>query len=614
VLQVTASAQGGAAKIMTTPLAGTVILRDVQDKYNAQIVSFEAPEPDGAGSRAAFRAMKAKVEQQFPHRRSAKLRTAKTTSVPMPVIEKAFLPDSVTGIPPDDYMAVNNGIDGVNVMNSFISTVRTDSGITVLRKTLMSFSASVGLNNPLGQSYHYRYDPKVMYDPEADRFICVMLNGTNQYNWIVLAFSQTSDPNGAWNFYKLYGDYAGDTTWFDYPTIAMTHDEFFLTGNKLVYDGSFQTGFRKSVIYQVRKADGYAGAGTLGYRLWDSVNYGGAPIRNIFPVKGGAGIHGPAQYFLSVRNMASLNDSVFLLKIPDTMGTPGNAISIMALTSNLVYGFPPNGRQLGTSSKLQTNDARVLGAFAENNEIQFVSTTVDTSTGADAIYHGRIANYSSAPSVLASYISVDTMDFAYPNISYAGTNGGLNTSIISFDYAGLNHYPGIAAVMWDGAGHSPLLEVKKGDNYIRVLNDTLQRWGDYTGSQPQWNLPGHIWIVGMYGKLNRGYSTWMAQLRSPFVPGLGVSPLASATSPTMLYPNPAMQFVRLRFSLKEEAQLHFTLYSLNGSLVDALLDEHCRKGEQEIQFNTASLAPGQYLLKGITTNGRTLVSQRFVKE
>jgi hypothetical protein len=345
------------------------------------------------------------------------------------------------------------------------------------------------------------------------------------------------------------------------------------------------------------------------------VDFGGAPIRNIFPVKGGAGIQGPAQYFLSVRNMASLNDSVFLIKIPDTMGAPGNAVSITALKSDLVYGFPPNGRQPGTTGKLQTNDARVLGAYAENSEIQFVSTTVEPATGADAIYHGRIANYSSAPSVQASYITVDTMDFAYPNISYVGSNGGLNTSIISFDYAGVNHYPGVAAVMWDGAGYSPLLEVKKGDNYIRVINDTLQRWGDYTGSQPQWNLPGHIWIVGMYGKLNRGYSTWMAQLRSPFVPGVGIAPATAAGGmPATLYPNPAVRFIRLRFSLKEEAQLHFALYSMNGSLVDAVLDAHCRKGEQEIQFNTASLAPGQYLLKGTAANGRELVSQRFVKE
>jgi hypothetical protein len=609
-----AAAQGGTPKILTAPLAGKVVLRDVSDKYNAQVISLEAPEPDGEGEQAAFRELKARVEQQFPHRRTGVNKNAKTTAVPMPVIVRAFVPDSLTGVPPDNYMAVNNGIDGVNVMNSNISTVNTLTGEIITRKSLASFSSSVGLNNPIGQNIHYRYDPKVIYDSEADRFICVMLNGVNQNNWIVFGFSQTKDPTGAWVFYKVYGNYANDTTWFDYPTIAITHDEFFLTGNKLIYNGSFQEGFRKSVIYQVRKSDGYAGAANLGYRIWDSVNYGGKPVRNIFPVKGGGSVKGPEQYFLSLRNMDATNDSIFLMKIADTIGAPGNSVMVTPLKSNLIYGFPPNGRQPNTNIKLQTNDARILGAYREGSEIQFVSTTVQPSSGADAIYHGIISNYTTAPAVAASYITIDTMDFAYPNISFAGTQAGLNTSIISFDYSGTAHYPGVAAVMWDGTAHSPLLEVKTGDNIIRVLNDTLQRWGDYTGSQPQWNLAGHIWIVGMYGKLNRSYNNWMARLRSPFVPGVGITPVAASNTPATIYPNPALQYIRLRFSLKEEAQLQFRLYSINGALIDEVLNAYCHEGENELQFNTAALAPGQYLLKGVGKNGSNLVTKTFVKQ
>jgi hypothetical protein len=313
--------------------------------------------------------------------------------------------------------------------------------------------------------------------------------------------------------------------------------------------------------------------------------------------------------------MASINDSVFLLKIADTIGAAGNSVSVTPLVSNLRYGFPPNGRQPNTTIKLQTNDARVLGAFVEGNEIQFVSTTVVPATGADGIYHGSITNYATTPTVKASYIAVDTMDFAYPNISYTGKQGGLNTSIISFDYSGPSHFPGVAAVMWDGTAYSPLLELKKGDSSILVIiADTVQRWGDYSGSQPEWNLPGHIWVVGMYGKRNRSYSSYMAQLRSPYVAGVSV-PAASKPErrPAMLYPNPALEYVKLRFSLETEANVHFALYTITGSHVDAVLDARCRKGEQEIQFNTGSLAPGQYLLKGTGVDGRTLVTKTFVK-
>jgi hypothetical protein len=118
----------------------------------------------------------------------------------------------------------------------------------------------------------------------------------------------------------------------------------------------------------------------------------------------------------------------------------------------------------------------------------------------------------------------------------------------------------------------------------------------------------------MYGKANQRYNNWMAQLRSPFVPGVGITPIVTGTPSATLYPNPAMQYIRVRFTLKEEAKLQFRLYRIDGSLVDALLDAHCHEGENELQFNTAILAPGQYLLKGMAKNGRDVVTKTFVKQ
>jgi hypothetical protein len=610
-------AQSTNGRIFTTPLAGTVRLRDVEDKYNAQVFSLEAPEPDGEDEQEDFRALKAAVERNFPHRRAATVNMAgaKTSAaVPQPILVRGFEPDSNTAIPPDNYMAVNNGTDGVNVHNSMISTVNTVTGALQSRVSLYNFTAGVGLGmKPFGGDYN-RYDPKIMYDPEADRFFFVTLAGVDVYNHIILGFSQTNDPTGDWNLYKFVGDYAGDISWFDYPTISITHNEVFLTGNKLNHRSSFMTGFRKSVIYQIRKKDGYNGQ-TLTTHIWDNVNYGGAPLRNLFPVKGGGSLKGPEQYFLSLRNVSPLNDSVFLVKLGDTINGANNSISIAALKSNLSYGFPPNGRQPRIKDKLQTNDARVLGAFVEGGEIQFVSTTLMPATGADAIYHGIISNYTSSPVVTASYITVDTMDFGYPNISYSGMNGGAITSIISFDYSGPHHYPGVAAVFWDGTAHSELLEIKKGDSSIKLFPDpdSVQRWGDYTGSQPRWNIIGHVWMVGLWGKRDKSYGDWMALLRSPYSVNVPSVPTSNAGA-SALYPNPAFRFFRLRFKLNEDAKVRFAIYSISGALVDELVEVRCERGENELQFNTAALAPGQYLIRGRTVEGEVLLNKTFVKE
>src|SRR5689334_22331689 len=101
-----------AQKTITVPLAGKVVLRDIPDRWNAHVQSLEAPEPDGETGRAEFQAMKAETERRFPHRRSTT--AAKATAALMPAIVKAFVPDSNSGIPPDNYVAVNNDTAGIS--------------------------------------------------------------------------------------------------------------------------------------------------------------------------------------------------------------------------------------------------------------------------------------------------------------------------------------------------------------------------------------------------------------------------------------------------------------------------------------------------------------------
>jgi hypothetical protein len=81
-----------------------------------------------------------------------------------------------------------------------------------------------------------------------------------------------------------------------------------------------------------------------------------------------------------------------------------------------------------------------------------------------------------------------------------------------------------------------------------------------------------------------------------------------------LYPNPAFRFFRLRFKLNEDAKVRFAIYSISGVLVDELVEVRCERGENELQFNTAALAPGQYLIRGRTVEGEVLLNKTFVKE
>ncbi len=599
--------QNAHVSMHTAPLSGTVILKDVEDKYNAAVYSLESPLPDGNVDRKKLYKVKEESAKMFPYKR-VNATANKTTAAAAPVVVRGYVADSLVGTPPDNDMAMSKGKKLVSVVNSFIAVTSDDSGKMVYRKALKAFSSAVnlsGLND-------YRYDPKVMYDQDADKFIVVMLNSINEGNYIVVGFSKTNDPGGAWNFYKFYGDYKSDTTWFDYPCVSITKDEFFLTGNKIRNNASWQAGFKETVIYQINKNDGINGATSLSYKIWDSINFNGIQIRNLYPVKGGNGFKGPEQYFLSNRNFDVQNDTVFLVKVPDLISSGNNNLDIKVLISPTKYGVPPDGRQPDTSATLATNDGRVLGAYRDDDEIQFVSTCVAPVSGASGIYHGIIRNYASTPTIASTQIlSVDTLDFGYPNVTFASPGWTKGHSIISFNFTGPNTFPGIGAIMFDGSSYSPMTVVKSGVSSIKVLTGKQQRWGDYMGAQVDWNNIGSVWVEGIFGRVGNTYGNWMAKLNSPV---LGIKIEERMTTMAEVYPNPALDIVNMNFELSESTAVSFAIYDMQGKLVDKLLDYKCKKGANRITFSIAVLAKGNYVLKAITADGQTATAQTFTKQ
>ncbi|MBS1773725.1 MAG: T9SS type A sorting domain-containing protein [Bacteroidetes bacterium] len=604
---ITAEAQNAQVKIYTAPLAGTVVLSEVEDKYNAQVFNLESPSPDANEERKKLYAVKDEVHKLFPYKRTTAANKT-TANVTPPTVLMSFIADSFSGIPPDNDMAISRDKKAVSVMNSNIAVSDGGTGQMLYRKGLKTFSVTVGLNNIVDN----RYDPKVIYDPEADKFICVMLNATNEANYIIVAFSKTNDPAGQWNFYKFYGNYSSDTTWFDYPSIAITKNEFFLTGNKIKFNTSWQAGFTQSVIYQIDKQSGYNGDANITYKLWDGINNGPVKIRNLYPVKNADGKGGPAQYFLSNRNFDVQNDTIFLVKIPDVISSGNNNLTVQILQSPLKYGVPPEGRQPDTSVTLATNDGRILGAYAVDDEIQFVSACVAPVSGASGIFHGQILNYKTAPTFGNTKIfTIDTLDFGYPNISFVGNPWGLNQSLISFNYTGPNMYPGMGAILFNGVDYSPIVQVKTGLGSINRLSGKSQRWGDYMGSQPDYNDYGTVWIEGIYGRADNNYGNWMAKLGSPL---LGVKKTQTIEKPTIVYPNPAMYYVHFEFELDEPQIVSFVIYDYLGRAVDEILEKRCKAGQNTIQFNIASLPSGEYFIKAKGEDGFKVMKRKFIKE
>jgi hypothetical protein len=590
------------------PLSGTVRLQNCNDTFLAQVRNLEIHEPDESAEYEALMRIKVAQQKKYPYKTTAHKVLKTTAPLAAPTVSMSFVADSNSGTPPDNYLCVSKNNTCVSVMNSFISVLDGNTGIMTKRTGLKTMSLPVGLNNIMND---YRYDPKIIYDPIEDKFICIMLNGVNAANYIVIGFSQTNDPKGNWNFYKFYGDYKGDTTWFDYPAITISKSEFYFTGNKLGFNTSWQAGFKNSVIYQIKKAEGYAGQ-PLNYKIWDSIYYQGKPIRNLHPVKNGSAIAAETPYFLSNRNFATQNDTVFLIRLSDTLNSANANIQINPLKSNLAYGVAADGRQKDTAYTLATNDARILGAFKEGDEIQFVNTSINPSNGAASIYHGTIQQVSSNPSLQAQLLSIDSLDMAYPNISYFGVNNGTIVSVINCNYSGPRTFAGMHAIISKAGQYSDWTNIKKGDSNIVVLSAKQQRWGDYTGSQMDWNFPGNAWVIGIFGNAKRGYGNYMARLSSPY--NVGIPSLTEKKIKSISYPNPCYQFTAIDFTLKTAAVLNFDLYNATGQYIGHLLTQFCEEGENRLQFNIGYLSTGVYRLIATDVHGAPLIQESIIKQ
>jgi hypothetical protein len=587
------------------PLKGTSNVGAIKNDWNPVLRNLEMPSVIPGSEKAKIKAIKDSLELIYSVRKEYN-RQMESASSPAPLMNRNFQGNVYNySVPNDNELAVSNGGKLVSVQNSTLFKYDLNTNATLGSQSLTAFATV--LANP-----NINYDPKVIYDPEADRFICVFLNGsTDSTTSITVAFSQTGDPNGTWNFYSLPGNPLSNHLWTDYPALAVSDKELFITVNLLQDNMSWQTGWVQTVIWQINKQTGFTGA-PLNSLLHTGIQFNGRGIRNLCPVKGGSFVYGPGMYFLSDHNLDAHNDTIFLVHVTDTIGATGLSVTESALLSNKGYYMPPNAHQPGPTitNTIATNDSRILGAFQENNQIQFVCNTLDTAHGKTGIYHGTIHNLSTTP-VLTAHVLGDTLlYYGYPNISYIGLGASDNSSMISFDHSALTVDPGFSAIAYDGNGnYSAHTTLKTGSSYMNIITGT-QRWGDYSGSQRKYDEPGVVWVNGLYGNSSHQNSTWIAELA--FSPAGIVEASKQAPAELNLYPNPLSETMEVNFVLQEHAYLSFDVYDMQGKLIKTLLRNKVMSGNNLFRFSMEPLPAGAYILQ-ISDGNKQVFSKRFVK-
>jgi hypothetical protein len=588
------------------PIKSIVNVESIQEDWAPSLQNLEMPKPGMQGIRAELMKKKEENEKRFPRKN---INSVSRSGINPPGVMRNFIGNPYNNrVPNDNDLAISNDGQLISVINStiYIYDVNADSILKTF--TLDAFAQPLGLP-------HSKFDPKVVYDPLADRFVLVFLNGyLDSTSRIIVAFSQTNNAAGDWNLYELPGNPLNNSTWSDYPVIGISTHELFIGINTFTNGSSNNSGFTESCFWQIKLADGYNG-NTLTTAYYSNLKP--APnqfdaIFNICPVKGGSTSYGPDMYLLSNRNLMAESDTFYVIHVSDTL--PNAVITIDTVISAVKYFLPPTARQ-PNGHTFDTNDSRILGAFIENDTIQFVQSCLDTASGNAAVYHGFITNLNGTKQINA-LILADTLDLGYPNISYAGNGSGDNRAIINVNHTSATTYSGWSAYSYDGNGNYSLRrQVKAGNTYVNIISGIYERWGDYTGSQRKYNEPGVVWAVGSYGNLvgatNRRNATWIAELT---LSGASLSVKNKSFSNKLeLYPNPTSDMIYTQFNIDKSNYLQFNIYDMNGKIVKQLMREYVKEGQNNFSFNIASLASGVYIFK-IENENQLIFQQKIIKQ
>ncbi len=606
-IQINIKAQSSYKSFTTkTPLVAVINMSDKDEDFDPKLMLIKAANPLPATTYHLNKQMlDAKHFESIQNYNGKSVNTLSKNVVPQPVQLKGFKANITQGTPNDNDIAVSNAGIVCSVVNTNMN-ILNDTGKVLSSRTLSSIAK--GITN-----LNRTYDPRVIYDPEADRFIFVFMQGsTSKDTRIIVGFSQTNDPALNWNFYTIPGNIFGDSSWSDYPIIAISNNELFLTVNRLKDNTYWKNGFIESFIWQMDKDNGYKGD-TLNQKVYYDIKYNNKPIWSICPAKGGSKLYGPNMQFFSVRPDQLWNDTVFVHEITNTIKSGKAELKLRVAKADNHYGLQPNAFQ-PNGKKLQTNDARILSAMYENGIFYMVGNSVDARYNAAGFYLITIDNYWSNDSLNAKLqiISSDTMDYGYPSIAYCGSGLGDNSAMITCSHVSPRTFPGNSLVYVDrNLNPSTPAIMKLGESNILLIGDTLERWGDYSGIQRKYNDLGKVFYNGSFG-YNNDNRTWIGISKNRDTK-LGNDEIIKLRNQQLnevsIYPVPAKEYLNIDFTNDEKKVLNFVLIDIQGKET-LLLTERAKAGLNRFVFNALNLNNGYYQL--VIKDGETVLHSKKI--
>jgi hypothetical protein len=407
-----------------------------------------------------------------------------------PELVRGFEGINDTGsFPPDPAIAA--GTDHVIQAVNRSFRISTKTGTTLSTTTFASWwSPVISGVSP--------FDPWVHYDPHDNRWVLLTVarNTSTNQAWYLIATSWTDDPTGSWCVWALDADVDGSnpsSNWADYPKIGLDDTNFYITSNQFAFsDDSFQ--YAKVRILGKDQFYNNTCGSIAWYDYWDLRN---GDDSNAFTVQPALTFGTPGKEYL-VNSRSGSGSSVTLWSVtgtwPNASDTPPS-LTREATVSVGSYSAPPDAEQPGSTTRINTGDARLLNAVYRSGSLYTTHTIMCNSTDACARYL-RISTSSNTATLDVAY-GAPGFYYFYPAVM-PNSSGHIFTV---FNRSSASEFAGIRYT-WrqtsDPAFQSSA-SLKAGEaTYVRLDSLGRNRWGDYNGIALDPIAPTQVWIYSEY--------------------------------------------------------------------------------------------------------------------
>jgi hypothetical protein len=397
--------------------------------------------------------------------------------------------------PPDPDLAVGP-THIVEVVNSDVAFF-TKAGNKTFQQSAQQFFASVSPEA-------FDFDPKVIYDQIAKRFVIVDLglndtsSGTSSF---LIAVSDDSDPTGSWSLFKVSNKQTvgSNNYWLDYPGFGYNKDMIVFSGNMFAMSGS--SGFNGVQIMAFDKTTLYGGTATpFSFTIADDFTVQLAKTYDSTT---------PVVYGVSQESQSSVRVTAVERQTSSAFSVKQTIVNVPSWTGYDQFIQGPGG------VPVQNNDPRILTAATIGGRL--VASHCAGVSGSDRRPAARWYEFKTNNWPVAATL---------PTLVQAGqvnppAGHGYNFPAVCLDIKG-----GIALAFTKigtttpgqliGCGRRPsdppgamsapvVLDSSTGSQY----GGFSTRWGDYFDVEQDPTTVGKYWAVGMGAGDNRKWQTYI---------------------------------------------------------------------------------------------------------